>query len=138
MTKTLSIKESAMTLYLINGTNFDPVEWCNYSVAKVCKTREEAEAKLELYIADARSFLASCFDGDHTEYTEDLNSRNGHPIRYRVNLICDMTDNGQRSVYIDTISAGFISEDMVAWDVQVYNRFKELRLVDITIKEIEL
>lgn len=25
------------------------------------------------------------------------NSRNGHPIRYRVNLICEMADKGHRS-----------------------------------------
>lgn len=127
-----------MKLYLISGNDLDPVEWAKTGVAHVFKNREEAEAKLEQYIADARSFLNSCFDGDHTQYIEHLESRNGHPVNYVVVLQCDMEDKQQREIYIDTISAGFISEDMVAWDVQVYNRFKELRLVDITIKEIEL
>lgn len=127
-----------MTLYLISGIDFDPAEWKKYSVAKVCKTREEAETKLEQYIGDARSFLASCFDGDHTEYTEDLHSRNGHPVRYHVNLVCDMADKGQRGVYIDTISSGFITEEQVNWSPAIDSHIKELRLVDITIKEIQL
>lgn len=127
-----------MKLYLISGSDFDPVEWAKFGVAHVFKTREEAEAKLELYMADARSFLNSCFDGDHTQYMEQLNSRNGHPVRYTATIQCDMADKGQRGVYIDTISAGFISEYQVKWSNVIDTHTKELRLVDITIKEIEL
>lgn len=127
-----------MKLYLISGSDFDPVEWAKFGVGHVFKTREEAEAKFELYIADARSFLGSCFDGDHTQYSEQLNSRNGHPVRYTATIQCDMADKRQREIYIDTISAGFISEDQVKWSNVTDTHTKELRLVDITIKEIEL
>ncbi len=127
-----------MKLYLISGSDFDPVEWAKFGVAHVFKTREEAEAKLELYMADARSFLNSCFDGDHTQYKEHLYSLNGHPERYTASILCNMTDKGQRGGYIDTISAGFISEDEVKWNTAVINQIKNLSLVDITIKEIEL
>lgn len=127
-----------MKLYLISGSDFDPVEWAKYGVAHVFKTREEAEAKLEQYIADARSFLNFCFDGDYMQYTEQLHSRNGHPTWYTARLQCDMADKRQREIYIDTISAGFISEDRVNWSNAIDSHIKELRLVDITIKEIEL
>ncbi len=127
-----------MKLYLINGSDFDPVEWAKFGVANVFKTPEEAEAKLEQYIADARSFLNSCFDGDHTQYSEHLHSRNGHPVRYTATIHCDMADKRQREIYIDTISAGFISEAQVKWSDAIDSHTKELRLVDITIKEIEL
>lgn len=49
-----------------------------------------------------------------------------------------MADKRQREIYIDTISAGFISEDRVNWSDAIDSHIKELRLVDITIKEIEL
>lgn len=127
-----------MKIYLISGIDFDPSEWRKHSVAQVFKTREEAEAKLQGYMRDARSIINSCFDGERTQYTEDLHSRNGHPIWYRVNLLCDMADERQREIYIDTISAGFISETQVKWSDAIGTHTKELRLIDISIKEIEL
>lgn len=127
-----------MTIYQLCGYDFDPVEWCKTGVAAVFKTREEAEAQLALYMEEARSILNSCFNGDHTQYVENLRSRNGHPRDYTASIICDMADKGQREVYIDTISGGFLSEEHINWPKAIDSHTKTLPIVQLTIKELTI
>lgn len=127
-----------MNIYLISGYDYDPVEGCRNTVAHICKTREEVESKLAEYIKDIRSILDSCQDGDNTDYTECLYSRNGHTSYYSAKVICDMADPKQRQAYMDYISQGWLSADKYNWSEVIDSHVKELRLVSISIKEVEI
>ena len=129
---------SNMKIYILNGYDLNPSEWQRYSVALVFKTREEAEAKIQQYANDAAFVLKSCLDGDRTQYTECLNKHNGHIARYTANVIYDMADKKQREAYMQTISSGWLSEEGYAWPSSIETHTRELRLIDLSIKEIEL
>lgn len=135
-------------VYQVSGKSFDPTEYAFYPVARVFKTREEAESCFVQEADELHSFLALCreYDGTSDEYF--VINRNGLPSSFTARIMFNMADPKQRASWLSFIQAvsssnrAFdhveLTEEMVAWSELIKNSENTITLTYITIKEIEL
>lgn len=127
-----------MKLLLLNGFDYDPCEMRKYAIAKVFKTWEEVETHLQGIIGDARSVLTSYLDGEKIQFTETLYRRNGNPVRYDCKLCFDMADPEHRKAYMDIISENWLSAEDYQWGEAINSYTRELTVVNLWVKEVEV
>lgn len=102
---TNSNNHNAMKIYILNGRSFDTFEFCPYEIAKVFKTREEAEKEISNIQEECRARLADFLSYYHVSYEEKTTTRNGNFCHYRATLEINMADPEQREIWLALIQA---------------------------------
>lgn len=127
-----------MTIYVINGINYDPTEQHKYAVTHVFKSRAAAEEKLRAYQTEIRYIFKTIYEADKIQFVERHYNRNCHIEHYVAEIQLNMCNSRHREIYIKDISSGFLSESIINWSAAIDTHTKEIRLTDMTIKTVEI
>ena len=127
-----------MKLFLIKGFDYDMCEAAKCPVATVCKSREEVETKLQEYIDEARYVFNSYLDDEKVDYTETHYRHNGNSVCYIGKMCLDMANPVHRKAYIDIISENWLSAEDYQWSESINSHTRELTLISLSVKEVEV
>lgn len=129
-----------MKIYVLSGFNFDRINWCKESTTHVCKTREEALARLNDIKQDAKRLISDWGEDDDTMLMETEQHRGGHVTSYELGAQFHLEDEKQRREWLNLITEGddTLTEADIKWACNLRLQFKHEMLISVTIKEIEL